>query len=93
MASRVTVMTPVMGVSAAASAARAALSSAAMAAVGFELLEQETEFDKPGPAPRRPRYDGQGHAVDRDTRRRLQRTYSGPMKAGGSKDADDGDEE
>ena len=66
---------------------------AAMAAMGFELLEQEVEFDEPGPAPRRPRYDGQGHALDRNTRRRLQRTYSGPMKAGGSKDADDGDEE
>ena len=41
--------------------------------------QKPTDYDamsEHGPAPQRPIYDQQGYALDRQTRRRLQRTYS-----------------
>ena len=46
-----------------------------------------TDYDDlPGPNPQRPIYDEDGHALDKVTRRRLQRTYSSEFSGTGAAD-------
>ena len=44
------------------------------------------DYSDHGPNPQRPMYDDQGYALDRLTRRRLQRTYSSEFSGTGAAD-------